>query len=227
MLPKKEDFKLGGACFVKLASLLELGRLSCALERAPFPLFAFKNGKGYKIAAQADLFMGTPIFYYFDSDEFGEFLAYRKSGDGEEVVLVHDANNASYIYAPIIEVIKMPPQLEDKKSFEDKFMSSEVQDIANLAKVGTYKMLFEESPLPFFSFKNGDGWVLGTFARMDDYEEASIFFYARLPVEPATGFVKYSPDKVSETSFAVKTDEHGFAYVKVVKLAEKHPLVQF
>lgn len=226
-MPKKDEFKLGGACFVKLASLLELGRLSCALERAPFPLFAFEEGKKVRIAAQADLFMGTPIFYYCEADAFGEFLAYRKSGDGEEVNLVHDANNASYIYAPIIKVMKMPPPLSGKNEFDDKFMSSEVQDVANLAKVGTYKMLFEESPLPFFAFKNGSGWVMGTFARMDDFEEASIFFFAKLSSEPASGFVKYSPDKVDETGFTTKTDEHGFAYVKVVKLAEKHPLVQF
>jgi len=226
-LPKKDERRLGGACFVGLESLTELGRLSCALERAPFPLFAFKQGGAMRIAAQADLFLGTPIFYYVDTDAAGEFLAYRNSGDGEEVQLVSAANNASYLYAPIIRINKMPPGLDAKDDFQDKFMSVEVENLPSLVKVGTYKMLFEEPPLPLFGFKNGNGWVIGTFARIDDYEEASLFFYLKTKEEPSSGFVRYAPDKISETRFVQKTDEHGFYYIKVVKLKETHPLVQF
>jgi hypothetical protein len=226
-LPKKEEYKLGGACFVGLGSLVELGRLSCALERAPFPLFAFKHGSAVRIAAQADLYMGTPIFYFVDTDRAGEFLAYRNAGDGEDVQLVSAANNPSYLYAPIIRINTMPESLSPKKEFRDRFMSIEVQDLPSLVKVGTYKMLFEEPPLPLFAFRNGEGWVIGTFARIDDYEEASIFFYARSKEEPRSGFVRYSPDKLGETAFVQKTDEHGFYYIKVVKLSEPHPLVQF
>ncbi len=226
-MPKKDEYRLGGACFVELGSLVELGRLSCALERAPFPLFAFKQGGAVRIAAQADLYMGTPIFYYFDADKTGEFLAYRNAGDGEDVQLVPAANNASFLYAPVIRIHKMPQPLAPKKDFEDKFMSVEVQDLPSLVKVGTYKMLFEEPPLPLFAFQNGEGWIIGTFARIDDYEEASIFFYTKTKEEPASGFVRYSPDKLGETSFVKKTDEHGFYYIKVVRLSQPHPLVQF
>lgn len=226
-MPKKEEYKLGGACFVKLESLVDLGRLSVALERAPFPLFAFKQAGGMRIAAQADLFMGTPVFYYIDAADTGEFLAYRKSGDGEEVQLVALANNPTFGYAPMIRINRMPKNLAPRSSFEERFMSVEVQDLQSLAKVASYKMFFEESPLPLFSFKNGDGWVIGTFARIDDYEEASIFFYLMEKNEPTLGFVRYAPDKIGDTSFVTKTDEHGFSYIKVVRLAEKHPLVDF
>ena len=226
-MPKKEEHRLGGACFVRLGSLTELGRLSCALERAPFPLFAFKHGNSTRIAAQADLFLGTPIFYYVDVENAGEFLAYRNSGDGEDVQLVPSANNASFLYAPVIRINKMPSGLEPKKEFDDKFMSVEVQDLPSLVKVGTYKMLFEEPPLPLFAFKNGEEWVIGTFARIDDYEEASLFFYMKAQGEPISGFIKYSPDKIAETAFVKKTDEHGFYYIKVIRLDDRHPLVQF
>ncbi|QQG49230.1 MAG: hypothetical protein HY247_02655 [archaeon] len=226
-MPKKAEPKIGGACFVKLNSLVELGRLSCALERAPFPLFAFKHDDLTRIAAQADLYMGTPIFYFFDAPSPGEFLAYRNSGDGEEVQLVPAANNATYLYAPVIRVNKMPESLSPKEEFGDKYMSVEVLDLPSLVKVGTYKMLFEEPPLPLFSFKNGAGWVIGTFARIDDYEEASIFFYTKAKEAPTSGFVRYSPDKIAETSFVTRTDEHGYYYIKVVKLDAPHPMVQF
>ena len=225
-MPKKKEQKIGGACYVGLESLIELGRLSCALERAPFPLFAFRVGKATRIAAQADLFMGTPIFYYFDNGQVDEFLAYRITGEGEEVQLVNSASNASYLYAPVIRVQRMPTPLDPKKEFQDKFMSIEVENIPSLVKVGAYKTLFEEPPLPLFAFKEGQGWVVGTFARIDDYEEASIFFYARVKEEPS-GFLRYSYDKITETTYVKRTDEPGYHYIKVVKLTETHPLVEF
>lgn len=225
-LPRKEEQRIGGACYVELDSLLELGRLSCFLERAPFPLFAFRQGRATRIAAQADLFMGTPVFYFFDSGKVDEFLAYRIAGEAEEVQLVPTASNASYLYAPVIRVQKMPEPLASKKEFPDKFMSVEVENVPSLVKVGAYKTLFEEPPLPLFTFKEGSRWVIGTFARIDDYEEASIFFYT-LSEDAPTGFVRYSYDKITETTFARRTDEPGYHYIKVIKLAEKHPLVQF
>ncbi len=226
-MPKKEQKQIIGTCYIRLHSLLDLGRLSCALERAPFPLFAFKEGESMRIAAQADLFMGTPIFYYFDAKTNGEFLAYRSIGETEDVQLVESAISPAFIYAPVIRVKKMPKELESRTEFSDKFLAVEVEDIASLVKVGAYKMLFEEPPLPLFGFKNGASWVLGAFARIDDYEEASLFFYTHMNGEPPAGFVRYSPSKTSDTAFSKKTDEHGFIYIKVVKLAEKHPLVQF
>ncbi len=225
-MPRKEEQRIGGACYVALDSLLELGRLSCFLERAPFPLFAFREGRATRIAAQADLFMGTPVFYYCDSATVDEFLAYRIAGEAEEVQLVATANNASYLYAPVIRVQKMPEPLAGKKEFPDKFMSVEVENMPSLVKVGAYKTLFEEPPLPLFAFQDRSTWVVGTFARIDDYEEASIFFYTRMKDAP-TGFVRYSYDKIADSAFVKRTDEPGYHYIKVVRLAETHPLVQF
>ena len=88
-------------------------------------------------------------------------------------------------------------------------------------------MLYEEPPLPLYTFKNNGKWIIGSFARLDDYEEASLFFYTSVDVEPEHGFVRYSPSRVGDTAFSRRTDEHGFIYVKVIKLAEKHPLVEF
>jgi hypothetical protein len=197
------------------------------MERAPFPLFATKNGKNVRIAAQADLFMGIPIFYYAESEKGGEFLAYRNGGDLEETILVESPSNPTYIYAPLINVVKMPQVLQMANKFEDKFAAVEVENLPSLVKVAAYKMLFEEPPLPLFSFKNGAGWVVGTFARIDDYEEASLFFYANFEKEPPSGFVRYATTKVGDTAFSRRIDEHGYIYVKVIKLAEPHPLVEF
>jgi hypothetical protein len=224
-LPKKDERGLSGACFVKLDSLVELGRLSCFQERAPFPLFAITRGGSHWVAAQADLYMGVPVFYYAETKENGEFLAYKKGPDGEEVHLVDGANNASFLYAPIIKTAKLPARLDPRDDFPNKFMSMEVKDLQSLAKVATYKMFFEEPALPLFTFKDGSNWIVGTFARIDDYEEASIFFYWKSGQQPASGFIRYAADKITDTAFTTKSEEHGYQYVKVVRLSEKHPLV--
>jgi len=225
--PRKEARRIIGGCFVKLGGLMELGRLACALERAQLPIFMSKVGQKTRLSVQNDLFMGVPIFYYAEVDKGGEFLAYRNAGEIEEVQLVESASTPSYIYSPIIHVLKMPSILEHKREFHQKFLAAEVADLASLVKLATYKMLYEEPPLPLYSFKNGTSWIVGSFARLDDFEEASLFFYTRMKEEPSMGFVKYSPANIAETSFSKRTDEHGFYYVKVIKLAEKHPLVEF
>ncbi len=227
MPARKETRRIIGGCFVKLGGLLELGRLACALERAQLPIFMSKHGEKTRLSVQNDLFMGVPIFYYVEADKGGEFLAYRNAGETEEVQLVDSASTPSYIYSPVIHVLKMPSILEHKREFHQKFLAAQVADLASLVKLATYKMLYEEPPLPLYSFKNGTSWIVGSFARLDDYEEASLFFYTRMKEEPSTGFVKYSPANIADTGFSKRTDEHGFYYVKVIKLAEKHPLVEF
>jgi len=224
---KKEGRRIIGGCFVRLNSLEDLGRLACALERAQLPIFMSRQDGKIRLSVQNDLFMGVPIFYYVEHEKGGEFLAYKNAGEVEEVHMVESAAAPSFIYSPIIHVLKLPSILEHKKEFHQKFLAAEVADIASLVKLATYKMLYEEPPLPLYSFKNGKGWILGSFARLDDFEEASLFFYTRTKEEPATGFVRYSPTNIGDTTFSKRTDEHGFYYVKVIKLAEKHPLVEF
>jgi hypothetical protein len=224
---KKAQRRIIGGCFVKLGSLLDLGRLACALERAQLPIFMSKHDDKVRLSVQNDLFMGVPIFYYWEEGTGGEFLAYKNNGENEEVLLVDSATTPSYIYSPIIHVLKLPSILEHKKEFNQKFLAAQVSDLSSLVKLATYKMLYEEPPLPVYCFKNGTSWIVGAFARLDDYEEASLFFYTRIKDEPSAGFIKYSPSNLSETSFSKRADEHGFHYVKVIKLAGKHPLVEF
>jgi len=231
-LPKPKADSAGprrivGACFVELESLTDLARLSCAFERAPFPIFMSREGSKFRLAVQTDLFMGIPIFYHIEVEKGGEFLAYRSYGENEDAQLVEAALNPSYIYAPIVHVLKLPRVLERRQGFKVRFLAAEVSDLGNLMKIASYKMLYEEPPLPLYTFKNGTGWITGCFARLDDFEEASLFFYARLAKEPTSGFVRYSASRLADTDFSKRIDEHGSIYVKVVKLKEKHPLVEF
>jgi hypothetical protein len=220
--------------FIQTLNLTELGRLACALERVPLPLFAMRNNGKSIIATQLDLFIGAPVFYYAETNEIKHYLGYRTAQATEEVALVDSPSNLSFAYAPVIEIEEMPEVFEkglkssgSRRQSGQKFLSVKLKDLTGLMKVASYKILFEEPPLPIFAFPSSDGsskWKLGSFTRMEDYEEASIFFYFEREGKPDQNFVKYSMTN-AESAFTNRSDEHGNLYVKLIRLKEPHPLV--
>ncbi len=216
--------KLGAPIFVELLDIKELGRLCCALERAPMLVFAFESKDGVKLAVHLDTYFGNPIFYYVKSDKFGHFIEYRNSAGLEDVRI---SNTPSFLlYAPIVAVKKtlnVFGSVDDAK-WVRKISSVEVADLISLAKISAYRVLFEESPLPIFGFRSNGGWVAGVFASLDESDESSIFFYCRLDREPSGSFIRYS-NKASDVSFTDRVEEHGYLYLKVIRLKEPHPMV--
>ena len=216
------------ARFIELQSLSDLARLTCALERAPLPTFASKLGSDYRMSTQLDFFHGSPIFYYSLSREIKQYLGYKVTMSGEEISLVDVPSNPSMLYSPIIEVIKLPKLFEShsEKQHEvrHKFQSIQVKDLMSLMKVATYKMMFEEPPLPIFAFPASKRWRIGTFARIEDFEEASLFFFFEQDFKPEENFVGYSTSK-AQAFLTNRIDEHGNLFVKIVRLKENHPLV--
>ncbi|MGQ9469703.1 MAG: hypothetical protein ACUVTD_07810 [Nitrososphaerales archaeon] len=217
-------------CFVELSDLKNLARLSCAFEKTPIPIFSFEYNNDAYLATQIDIFMGRPIFYYIKAKEEKQFLGYKNSGGVEEIISSDSPSFPAYIYAPIIHLKKLPKLfqkgLEPVKGKMDKFLSIQVKDIVSLAKVSSYKVLFEEPPLPLFSFKSDGKNVIGAFTRIDEIDENSIFFYIIVDELPIHNFLKYSALKVGEVGFTNRVDEHGNIYIKMIKLANDHPLVE-
>ena len=221
--------------FIELDNLGELARLTCAFERAPLPIFAIKrmDGKnGYMLSTQLDLFVGSPIFYFAYSDEVKHFLAYKTTAVGEEVSLVDSPSNPALVYAPVIEIVRLPDlfqkTLEQREEYAGaRFLPFQVKDVMSIVKVATYKVMFEEPPLPMFAFPStkGDKWIIGSFTRIEEYEEASIFFYYEQKEKPELNYVGYSTSRALPF-FTNRTDEHGNLYVKIIRLKEMHPLVE-
>jgi hypothetical protein len=217
------------ATFIELETLNDLARLACALERAPLPTFISKEGEAYRISTQLDFFVGSPVFYYAKSKDSKQFLGYKTTSTGEEVTLVDVPINPSMVYAPVIEVVKFPKVFEKGLSGAanqktPKFLSLQVKDLMGLVKVATYKIMFEEPPLPIFAFPSGGKWIVGAFTRIEEFEEASIFFYYEQETRPEQNFVAYSTSKAS-AFFTNRTDEHGSFFVKIIRLKDRHPLV--
>ncbi|HKW04812.1 MAG TPA: hypothetical protein VJN71_05880, partial [Nitrososphaerales archaeon] len=68
--------------FIGLEGMNDLGRLACALERTPLPLFSLEHDGKKIIATQLDLFAGTPVFYYAYTNAVKPFLGYRTTSVG-------------------------------------------------------------------------------------------------------------------------------------------------
>ena len=216
--------KLGAPIFVELLDVKELGRLSCALERVPMLVFSFPSREGLRLAVHVDTYFNSPVFYYAPSDKSGHFLEYRNSAGLEEVRI---SNAPSFIiYTPIVSVQKLSKGFEQsaKDGKLKKIPSLQVEDLVSLAKVGAYRMLFEESPLPIFTYRVDGRWVAGVFTRLDEFDETSLFFYSLLDKEPGGRFIRYSTNS-SELSYTDRLEEHGYVYLKVIRLKAPHPLV--
>jgi hypothetical protein len=224
-----ESSRIKLPCFIQVQDLKDLGRLACAFERTPLPVFAAKTEDNIKLFVQVDLFMHRPILYFYNSNILQHYLSYRNTSGLEEVLMTDFPNNPAYVHSPIIALQKIPRIFQrgvKKSQTRPKFLSSEVLDLANLAKICSYKTIYEEPPLPLFAFERKDMWILGVFTRMDDFEESSIFFYIQLPDPPTNDFLRFSGRSITSTGFTNRVDEHGYIFIKIIRLAQEHPLVE-
>jgi len=204
----------------------DLARLVCALERTPLPVFSLRLHGDDVLAAQIDFLMGRPVVYYAKFNMSGEFLAYKNVGGVEDITVVDAITNPTFSYSPIIQVDKLPNNMMKNVKVDKSsgYISIKLKDVTSLAKVSSYKMFYDEAPLPLFLFKDGKP-ILGTFMSMNDSDSVSYFYYVELDSTPSEMFMKYSSQRIEKPTFTNKIDEHGYIYMKVIKLRKDHPLV--
>jgi hypothetical protein len=222
--------RIKAPCYIALANLKDFGRLVCALERTPLPAFSLQFNRQEVLAVQTDMINGRPVIYYAQEDaKDGQYLAYRVSNGIEEVLLASSVDNPTYVYSPILKVEKFPRSLA-KSARIDKgsgYTVIKLKDLSSLAKVAAYKTIYDEPPLPLFLFKErGGDIVLGTTMSANDNETISYFYYLTLEEEPKKPFLRYSSQRIDQPTFSTRLDEHGYVYLKVIRLAADHPLVK-
>jgi hypothetical protein len=214
---------------VELLDLNNFGRLVCALERTPVPAFSLYLNQEFVYAVQIDIIDGRPVIYFVKSEEMkhGQYMAYRITGTTEEVCVVESVMNPSFIYTPIINVDKFPRTLTKKARLNKKsgYTSIRLRDLSSLAKVAAYKTIYDEPPLPLLIFKDKMNFVVGSVISLIESDTLSYFYYVILDEEPANSFLRYSSQKVEQPSFSNRIDEHGYVYLKLIRLASSHPLV--
>lgn len=221
---------LKAPCYIALAGFKDFARLVCALERIPLPAFSLEFNKENVLAAQADIINGRAVIYYAKTDQTsGQYLAYRITNGVEEVLLADSVGNPTFVYSPVLSVDKFPPTLTKSARVDKKsgYTVIKLKDVSSLAKVAAYKTMFDEPPLPLFFYREtGGSLILGSPMSTNDNESISYFYYVVLDEEPKEPFLRYSSMKNENPVFSSRLDEHGYVYLKVIRLQGDHPLVK-
>jgi len=230
--------------YIKLKSLNDFARLVCSLERIPIPIYEYNYQNTDIFAAQLDTLNGHSITYYVDNIKSGEnqYLSYKINNNSEEAVMVNSIKDTSALYSPIIK-LSVPPQqfLKPAKiGATTKYTGIGLRDLFSLSKLVAFHTIYEESTLPLFLFPKTESsdldlldkkfnmkYVLGSHLNLTDSSDTDFFYYIILEQEIEKYFMKFSMQKSTPPSFSNHIDEHGFIYLKIIKLHDIHPLVKF
>jgi len=209
--------------YIQVNSTLEFSRLVCALERAPRVSFLHDyNGKKI-LSVQMDILKEKPIVYYTPLENIGHYLCYELKGGKEQSEIVNTTSDASKLYSPIVRIKSLPKTLKPGNGTLDRYQPIELENMSSLAKL-TWG--FDEIPFPLFLFPHNDKWLIGVFMNFND-EGTSYFCHVVLDSDPQKPFLKFSSTNGSEPIFVENPSEHGFSYIKIIKLKETHPLVDY
>ena len=208
--------------YIQVSSTLEFSRLVCALERAPRISFLHEHEGKKILSVQMDILKEKPIVYYTPLENVGHYLCYGLKGGKEESEIVNTTSDTSKLYSPIVKIKSLPKTLKPGNGTLDRYQPIELEDMSSLAKL-TWG--FDEIPFPLFLFPHNDKWLIGVFMNFTD-EGTSYFCHVVLDQDPQHPFLKFSNNN-SEPSFVKNPSEHGYSYVKIIKLKDTHPLVDY
>lgn len=208
--------------YIQVSSTLEFSRLVCALERAPRISFLHDHEGKKILSVQMDILKEKPIVYFTPLESKGHYLCYALKGGKEQTEIVNSTSDASRLYSPIVRIKSLPDTLKPGNGTADRYEPIELEDLASLTKL-TYG--FEENPFPLFLFPYNDIWLIGVFMNFTE-EGTSYFCHVVLDNDPQKPFLKFTNNN-SEPSFVKIPSEHGYSYMKIIKLKDTHPLVNY
>jgi len=209
--------------YIQVNSTLEFSRLVCALERAPRVSFLHDYDGKKILSVQMDVLKEKPIVYYTPLENIGHYLCYGLKSGKEESKIVDTTTDTSKLYSPIVRIKSLPKTLKPGNGTLDRYQPIELEDMSSLAKL-TWG--FEEVPFPLFLFPHNDKWLIGVFMNFNE-EGTSYFCHVVLDNDPQKPFMKFSSTNVSDPIFVENPSEHGYSYVKIIKLKDTHPLVDY
>jgi hypothetical protein len=170
-----------------------------------------------------DVLKEKPIVYYTPLKNNGHYLCYGLKGGKEESEIVDTTSDASKLYSPIVRIKSLPKTLQPGNGTLDRYQPIQLEDMSSLAKL-TWGI--EEIPFPLFLFPRNDKWLIGVFMNFND-EGTSYFCHVVLDSDPEKPFLKFTTANSSQPTFVENPSEHGFSYIKIIKLKDTHPLVDY
>lgn len=209
--------------YIQVHSPLEFTRLVCALERAPRVSFLHDYDGKKILSVQMDVLKEKPIVYYTSLENYGHYLCYGLKGGKEESEIADTTSDASKLYSPIVRIKSLPKTLQPGNGTLDRYQPIQLEDMSSLAKL-TWGV--EEIPFPLFLFPHNDKWLIGVFMNFND-EGTSYFCHVVLDSDPQMPFLKFSTVNGTQPTFVENPAEHGYSYIKIIKLKDTHPLVDY
>ncbi len=209
--------------YIEVGSNLEFSRLVCALERTPRVSFLHEHDGKKVLSVQMDLLKEKPIIYFTPVEKLGHYLCYGFKAGREESSVVNSTIDTARLYSPIIKIKSLPASLRSGSGSVDKYHPIELEDMASLAKL-SYG--FEDSPFPLFSFPFKGKWLMGVFMNFSE-EGISYFCHIVMDEEPKRSFLKFATNNGIQPSIVDDPNEHGYSYIKIIKLKDTHPLVDY
>ena len=166
----------------------------------------------------------TWAFLTARSERTGQFIMYEAGTSGEKIEFVNRVRDYSASYIPVIGLAERPEFLKCKKGLIPPLKPVKVDDLTSLVKLAIYKLHYDEFPVPLYLSREGDGLHLGAMVRLTEGNEDTYYFHTK--VEGADGgFLKVSTTDVREVKFSKGVGEHGFLYIKVIRLKDELGLV--
>ena len=210
--------------YIQVSSSLEFSRLVCALEHAPRVSFMHEH-KGQKIlSVQGDILHEKPIMYYTPLEDNGQYICYGSKGGKEQSYMVESTADTSKLYSPVIRIKSLPSTLRAGNGTADRYQPIVLEDVSSLAKLSWG---IEELSFTLFLFPHGNKWLLGVFMNLDNNDEISYFCHVILDQDPGGPFLKFSPGSGEQPKFVDYPSEHGYSYIKIIRLKDTHPLVDY
>lgn len=214
----------GAPIFSEVTSLAELGRLACAFERMPRPIFGISVGDKYALAVHSEQLGDSPVFFYAMSDKIDHFLRYRVDEETEEVTTCSEAFDPRYLYSPILQIKQVPEAFNQalgrKVSLGELTQKLELHDVVSLLKLSTYRVFADESPAPLYLSRSQSSVELGAFVHIGDSDGSDLYFYVTLDSDPGKNFVRFNPQKPSDWQFTNRTGDHGSYHAKLIRVAD-------
>ncbi|MCE2498246.1 MAG: hypothetical protein J4F28_04525 [Nitrosopumilaceae archaeon] len=219
--------------YIQLESLLDFSRLVCALESVPFACMAHEHDGADVLCAQADMLHGRPIMYYVPFDggsgsgpATGRHLYYGLRRGREEHGTSPAMSDSSMAYSPIIRIRSRPEVLLPDNDASDRYHPIILEDLSSLAGMMWGR---GDSPFPLFLFRRGSKWLLGaTLEQGYGVAEAPAFFaHVELDSDPAKPFLMFSTQSDAKPAFVDTPTEHGYSYMKIIRLKGSHPLIDY
>lgn len=210
-------------CYVEVDSELEFSRMVCALERVPRIAFMHEHNGFRVLSIQMDLLKEKPIIYYVPMSNDGQYISYGIRGGREECSMTDSVTDSSRLYSPIVSIKSLPDNLKAGNGTNHKYWPLELDDLASLAKL-TYN--FDESAISLFMFPARNKWVIGVFMNFNE-EGPSYFCHVMMESDPRKAFLKYTATNGTKPELVDTPSEHGYSYIKIIRLKDTHPLVDY